>query len=317
MIYRLTLAAAIGCGLLNVFGFAAMAMAAPGDEPKTDKPAPKETKEAPAAEKKGSVEKKPADDKKPAEKKPADAEKKPVGAEKKPAATTAPVAKPKAPVSREYVSGRKWTEPKIVNPGTTEKAPADAIVLFDGKDLSKEFNGGEGWTVADGVATIGGKGGIESKRPFGSCQLHIEWATPEEVVGTGQGRGNSGLFLMGKYEVQVLDSFDNLTYFDGQAASIYKQSPPLVNASRKPGEWQSYDIIFTAPKFSDDGKEVLAPAYVTVLHNGVLVQNHFALEGGTFFNKPPSYTKHEDKLPFTIQNHGNPVRFRNIWVREL
>jgi hypothetical protein len=226
-----------------------------------------------------------------------------------------PAEKPK-PVSREYVSGKKWAEPKIINPGDAAKAPSDAIVLFDGRELTKEFNGGEGWTVSDGVATIGGRGGIESKRTFGSCQLHLEWASPSEVKGTGQGRGNSGVYLMGKYEVQILDSYDNTTYFDGQAASIYKQSPPLVNASRKPGEWQTYDIIFAAPKFADDGS-VTSPATVTVLHNGVVVQNHFQLEGGTFFERPPSYTKHPPKLPLSIQNHGNPVRFRNIWIREL
>lgn len=318
MLQRMIVVAAFGCGVLNLFGLATFALAAPGDEPKGDKPAVKESAPKAGADKKPEVVKKPTAD----EKKPADV-KKPTADEKKPAEkpTVAkdepPVAKPKPTVSREYISGRKWTEPKIINPGNAEKAPSDAIVLFDGKDLSKEFNGGEGWTVAGGVATIGGRGGIESKRGFGSCQIHVEWASPVEVVGTSQGRGNSGLYIMGKYEVQVLDSYDNLTYFDGQAASIYKQSPPLVNACRKPGEWQTYDIIFTAPKFSADGKEVLSPAYVTVLHNGVLVQNHFALEGGTFFNKPPSYTSHPDKLPLQIQNHGNPVRFRNIWVREL
>jgi len=231
----------------------------------------------------------------------------------KPAAK--PAAKPK-PASREYVSGKPWTEPKIVDPGDGRRAPADAIVLFDGTDLSKEWEGGEGWIISDGVATIGGKGGVTSKRAFGDCQLHIEWASPEKVQGTGQGRGNSGVYLMGKYEVQILDSFENATYFDGQAASIYKQSPPLVNASRKPGEWQTYDIIFKAPKFADDGK-LLEPAYVTVLHNGVLVQNHFQLEGGTFFDRPPAYVPHAAKLPLSLQNHGNPVRFRNIWIREL
>jgi hypothetical protein len=296
---------------LNLICLANSASAAPGDEPRTDKKVDAEKK---AADKKPPEKKADADKKPEPEKKPLVPETKPTP-EKKP--EPAPVAKPKPTVSREYVSGKKWTEPKIINPGTAEKAPSDAIVLFDGKDLSKEFNGGDGWKVADGVATIGGKGGIETKRPFGSCQLHVEWAAPEEVVGTGQGRGNSGIYIMGKYEVQVLDSYDNTTYFDGQAASLYKQSPPLVNACRKPGEWQSYDILFTAPKFSDDGKEVLSPAYVTVLHNGVLVQNHYELQGGTFFNKPPSYTAHPAKLPLQIQNHGNPVRFRNIWIREL
>jgi hypothetical protein len=147
-------------------------------------------------------------------------------------------------------------------------------------------------------------------------QLHVEFATPSEVKGSGQGRGNSGVYLMGKYEVQILDSFENETYFDGQAAAVYKQCPPLVNASRGPGQWQTYDIIFDAPQFDDKG-EVAKPARVTVLHNGVLVQHAYELTGGTSFNKPPSYSKHAEKLPFNIQYHGNPVRFRNIWVREF
>jgi len=223
-----------------------------------------------------------------------------------------------AQVSREYVSGKKWDEPKVVTPGdaATAAPPSDAIVIFDGKDLEKEFTGGKGWTVKDGAVTVGGNGGVTSKRAFGSCQLHIEWATPDVVKGEGQGRGNSGVYLMGLYEVQILDSYENKTYFDGQAASIYKQRPPLVNACRKPGEWQAYDIIFTAPKFEEDGK-LKSPAYVTVLHNGVLVQNHFELEGGTFYDRPPAYKKHAEKLPFNLQNHGNPTKFRNIWVREL
>lgn len=235
-------------------------------------------------------------------------------AAKKPTAKKPAAKKPAG--SREYVSGKKWAEPKIVTPGDEGAPPSDAIVLFDGKDLGKEFNGGEGWTVGEGAVTVGGKGGVTSKRAFGSCQLHIEWATPKEVKGEGQGRGNSGVYLMGIYEVQILDSYGNKTYFDGQAASIYKQRPPLVNASRAPGEWQSYDIIFRAPEFDADGK-LTKPAAVTVLHNGVLVQNHFELEGGTFFDRPPAYTKHAPKLPFSLQNHGNPIRFRNIWIREL
>lgn len=254
-----------------------------------------------------------ADETKPAEKKPA--AEKTVAAEKKPEEKEKPpVAKPR-PVSREYVSGITWAEPKIIKPGDAAHAPGDAIVLFDGKSTA-EWNGGEGWTVNGGVWTVGGKGGVETKRAFGDCQLHLEWAAPDEVKGDGQGRGNSGVYLMGKYEVQILDSYDNRTYFDGQAASIYKQRPPLVNACRKPGEWQTYDIIFTAPRFSDDGR-VTAPAYVTVLHNGVLVQNHYALTGGTFFDRPPAYTVHAPKLPLSLQNHGNPMRFRNIWIREL
>ena len=214
----------------------------------------------------------------------------------------------------EYVSGKVWAEPKVVDPGAAGKAPSDAIVLFDGKDLSQWVDGDK-WIIKDGAATAHG-GGIHTKQAFGSCQLHLEFATPEKVEGHGQGRGNSGVYFMNTYELQILDSYDNPTYFDGQCASIYKQYPPLVNASRKPGEWQTYDVIFTAPKFDADGK-LVRPAYMTVLHNGVLVQNHAELLGGTFWERPPSYTAHPPKLPLALQYHGNPVRFRNIWIREL
>lgn len=211
----------------------------------------------------------------------------------------------------EYVSGIVWAEPKVIQ---ADPVPSDAIVLFGGTEMS-EWNGGENWQVADGVATAQ-KNGITSKRSFGDCQLHLEWASPEKVEGSGQGRGNSGIYLMGKYEVQILDSFDNKTYFDGQCGSIYKQHPPLVNVCRKPGEWQTYDILFTAPRFDEEGK-VSKPAALTVLQNGVVVQNHVELLGGTFYDRAPVYEKHADKLPMHIQFHGNPVRFRNIWVREL
>ena len=174
--------------------------------------------------------------------------------------------------------------------------------------------GGENWEVAEGVATAA-KESITSKQSFGDCQLHVEFATPEKVEGSGQGRGNSGIYLMERYEVQVLDSYENETYFDGQCGAIYKQQPPIVNASRKPGEWQSYDIVFTAPKFDDEGK-LASPAYVTVLHNGVLIHNHLELQGSTSYTEPPAYSKHEEKEPIYIQFHGNPVRFRNIWIRE-
>lgn len=213
----------------------------------------------------------------------------------------------------EYLSGIEWTEPAVIDPGGPDKAPSDAVVLFDGKDLSA-WEGGEKWTVADGAITAG-PGTLRSKAEFGDCQVHIEWASASEAEGTGQGRSNSGVFLMGTYEVQVLDSHGNKTYFDGQCGAIYKQHPPLVNACRKPGEWQTYDIIWTRPRF-EEGK-LASPAFITVLHNGVLIQNHFALEGDTPFNRPPSYTPHGDKGPITLQYHGNPVRFRNIWVREL
>ena len=215
---------------------------------------------------------------------------------------------------REYQSGKVWPEPKVVTPGEGTAPPSDAIILFDGTNL-EAWKGGEKWKIADGIATATG-GGIETKQKFGDMQLHIEWASPAEVKGSGQGRGNSGVYIMGKYEVQILDSYENKTYYDGQAASVYKQHPPFVNVSRKPGEWQSYDIIFKAPKFGE-GDKVNKPATITVLHNGVLVQDHFELEGGTSYIEAPKYTKHADKLPISLQNHGNPVRFRNIWIREL
>ncbi len=214
----------------------------------------------------------------------------------------------------EYVSGILWAEPKVVDPGTAGAPPSDAIVLFDGKDLSK-WNNAEKWKVEDGYAVADGSS-ITTKDGFGDCQLHLEFATPARVEGTGQGRGNSGVYFMGIYEVQILDSYDNKTYFDGQCAAIYKQFPPLVNACRKPGEWQTYDIVFTAPKFDEQGK-VTKPAYLTVFQNGVLVQNHSELLGGTFYDKAPVYSKHADKLPIQLQFHGNPIRYRNIWLREI
>lgn len=214
----------------------------------------------------------------------------------------------------EYKSGINWAEPKVIDPGPVGGPPSDAIVLFDGQDLSK-WDNGDKWLIQDGVATSRG-GGITTKESFGDCQLHVEWATPAEVKGSGQGRGNSGVYMMGKYEIQILDSYDNVTYFDGQAASIYKQYPPLVNACRKPGEWQTYDIIFSAPRF-DEEKKLTKPGYVTVLHNGIVVQNHSELKGGTFYDRPPAYEPHPPKGQIHIQDHGNPVRFRNIWLREL
>ncbi|MCA9270141.1 MAG: DUF1080 domain-containing protein [Planctomycetales bacterium] len=214
----------------------------------------------------------------------------------------------------EWKSGIQWQEPPAVDPGGPAQAPSDAIVLFGGDDCSA-FEGGENCKIEEGAFTIG-NGGIRTKESFGDMQLHLEFATPSEVKGSGQGRGNSGVYLMGRYEVQILDSFDNVTYFDGQCASIYKQSPPLVNASRGPGQWQTYDIIFDAPRFAEDGS-VAKPARVTVLHNGVLAQHAYELQGGTAYDHAPSYSKHADKLPLNIQYHGNPVRFRNIWVREF
>jgi hypothetical protein len=201
----------------------------------------------------------------------------------------------------------------MVDPGDSLRAPSDAVVLFDGKNLDA-FEGGDKWTIENGYAIVN-ETGLTSKQAFGDCQLHLEFATPAEVSGEGQGRGNSGLYFMGKYELQILDSYENKTYFDGQCAAFYKQQPPAVNVSRGPGKWQTYDVIFEAPRFAEDGT-LIKPAYATVLHNGVVVHNHFELMGSTFFDRPPAYEKHEDKLPLHIQNHGNPLRFRNIWVRE-
>jgi hypothetical protein len=216
---------------------------------------------------------------------------------------------------KEYESGIKWLEPKVIEPGAKcGDPPSDAIVLFGGKDLS-QWTGGDKWETRDGYAIPHGHG-ITTKQEFGDCQLHLEWATPSQVSGSGQGRGNSGVYLMEKYEVQILDSFINKTYFDGQAAAIYKQKPPMVNCCRKPGEWQTYDIVFNAPRFGEGGR-LVKPGYVTVLQNGVLVQNHTELLGSTFYEQPPKYEPHPPKGRIHLQFHGNPVRFRNIWIREI
>jgi len=201
-----------------------------------------------------------------------------------------------------------------------ENPPSDAVVLFDGTDLSQWVSTKNAapakWKVENGYMQVVKKtGSIRTKRSFGDCQLHIEWATPTEVKGKGQHRGNSGAYLMGKYEVQVLDSYNYTTYPDGQAAAVYGQNPPMVNASRGPGQWQSYDILFRRPIFK--GKKLVRPATITVLHNGVLVQDHWVIEGATAYKKRARYTPHEDKLPLILQNHGDPVRYRNIWIREL
>ena len=217
-------------------------------------------------------------------------------------------------VADEFLSGIEWEEPSIVTAPDPCKAPSDAVVLFDGKDLSAWDNAGN-WQIID-CAMVAGGGSVKSKQAFGDCQLHIEWSAPTPPTGDGQGRGNSGVFLMDTYEIQVLDSYDNPTYFDGQAGAIYKQTPPLVNAMRPPGQWNIYDIVWTAPRFNDD-ESLASPAYMTALHNGVLILNHFELQGDTPYHRPPAYTKHADKMPIQLQDHGNPVRFRNIWVREL
>jgi hypothetical protein len=213
----------------------------------------------------------------------------------------------------EYKSGVVWPEPVVVTPGKDNGPPSDAVVLFDGKDLSR-WNNGDKWIIKDGYA-IAAKTGITTKDSFGDCQLHLEFASPEEVRGKGQGRGNSGIYIMGRYEVQILDSYQNETYFDGQCGSLYKQHPPLVNACRKPGEWQTYDIVFEGPRFED--KKLVRPGYVTVIHNGIVVQNHFELKGGTYYDRPAAYTPHGPKAPLNLQFHGDPVKFRNIWIREL
>ena len=210
-----------------------------------------------------------------------------------------------------------------VTPGETPTdAPSDAIVLFDGVDLENEWTNGKGekpgWNVADGCATvIKGTGVIKTKRVFNDFQLHIEWRSPAEVQGKSQGRGNSGIFLQGIYEVQVLDNYNNRTYRNGQAGSLYKQHPPLVNACKAPGKWQTYDIIYTAPRFNNDGT-YFTPPTVTVLHNGVLVQNNVKLRGPTEYIGIPEYTvKKHGAGSIVLQDHGNPVSYRNIWIREL
>jgi hypothetical protein len=213
--------------------------------------------------------------------------------------------------------------PRVVDPGPAGgpvPAPSDAVVLFDGKDLSLWANlKGEAasWKVENGYMEVAkGTGDIQTKQGFGDCQLHVEWAAPAAVVEESQGRGNSGVFLMGTYEVQVLDCYNNKTYADGSTASIYGQYPPLVNACRKPGEWQTYDIVFHAPGFDTDGK-LNHPARLTVFHNGVLVQDNEELTGPTGHHVRPPYKAHADKLPVKLQDHGNPVRYRNIWIREI
>ncbi len=211
--------------------------------------------------------------------------------------------------------------PPVVTPGKiSSDAPSDAIVLFGGKDFAQweSMNGSvANWPVADGAMTVKpGSGGIRTKQKFGDCQLHIEWRTPAEVKGEGQGRGNSGIFLMGHYELQVLDSYNNSTYSNGQAGSIYKQHMPLVNACRPPGEWQTYDVIFTAPQFYEDGR-VKTAARVTVLQNGILVQNNVDIWGTTEYIGVAKYELHSNKESLMLQDHGNLVSFRNIWIRPL
>ncbi len=242
----------------------------------------------------------------------------------------------KKPVKRQYVETEtgRWLihdmnrpAPPVIEPGTCStperpgKAPSDAVVLFDGTQESMEKNWKPTkWICRDGyMESVKKAGYISTAKDFGSCQLHVEFATPSRVEGSSQGRGNSGVFLHGQYEVQVLDSYDNKTYPDGQCAALYGRAVPLVNACRKPGEWQSYDIIYHRPLFDQDGK-VTRKATFTVLQNGVLVQDHVELAGGTGWDGPHAitdYKPHGDKGPIQLQDHGNPVRYRNIWIRDL
>jgi len=228
---------------------------------------------------------------------------------------------PRQHKSKWLVQDGNRPQPTVVTPAKEPGGPpSDAVVLFDGKDLSGWTTAkGEpaAWTVENGYMEVAkGKGDIQTKQGFGDCQLHVEWAAPEVVVGESQGRGNSGVFLMSTYEIQVLDCYNNKTYADGSAGSVYGQYPPLVNACRKPGEWQAYDIVFHAPRFDADGK-LLAPARFTVFHNGVLIQDNEEATGPTGHHVRPPYAAHAAKMPLKLQDHGNPVRFRNIWIREI
>jgi hypothetical protein len=253
----------------------------------------------------------------------------------KPAATAAkPKEHPTGYTDTPFLPGDKWRvhddtrpRPKVVTPGeTSSSAPADAVILFNGTDLSGWVKKGTEepaqWLVKDDFFEVppkdSGKGGyIATVEKFGDVQLHIEFATPGEVQGTSQGRGNSGVFFCdGTYELQVLDSYENKTYADGQASALYGYKPPLVNAARKPGEWQTYDIIFEAPQFDDKG-EVTKKAHITVLHNGVLTQHRQEYLGGTGHKKVAVYKAHPSEGSIALQDHGNPTRFRNIWARRL
>ena len=216
--------------------------------------------------------------------------------------------------------------PPVITPGTSStqespgKPPSDAVLLFDGTNLDQWASKDESpapWKVENGYLEVVPKTGyIHTKKPFGDCQLHVEFSEPVPPKGESQDRGNSGVFLMGDYEIQVLDSYDNKTYADGQASSVYGQYPPLVNPARPPGQWQTYDIVFHGPRFDPQGK-LLRPARVTVLYNGVLVQDNVELTGPTAHKARPPYKLGPDKAPLALQDHGNPVRFRNIWIREL
>ncbi len=245
----------------------------------------------------------------------------------------APEAAPTGYTDTPFLPGGKWRvhddarpRPEVVTPGkTASEAPSDAIVLFDGKNLDEwimdKDNAPADWIVKDGFMEVPPKGKgvggyIKTKREFGDIQLHIEFATPEKVEGNSQGRGNSGVFFLGSHELQILDSYENKSYADGQASALYGYKPPLVNAVRKPGEWQTYDIVFEAPKWDADGN-LLKKAYITVFHNGVVTHNRQPYLGATGHKSVGNYNKVQETGPLKLQDHGNPTRFRNIWVREL
>jgi hypothetical protein len=224
---------------------------------------------------------------------------------------------PLLPGGKWHVHDPDRPPPRVVGTGALGSPPSDAIVLFDGKDLSAWKCGDKpaAWKVENGYAEVNGSGNIETRSSFGDCQLHVEWAEPAKVEGDSQGRGNSGVFLMGRYEIQVLDSYDNRTYADGQCGALYGQVPPLVNACKKPGEWQSYDIVFRAPRF--EGDKLVSPGIVTVFQNGVVVQHASQIIGSTVHRDLAKYTPHPAEAPLALQDHGNPVRYRNIWIRPL
>ncbi|MEM7200870.1 MAG: DUF1080 domain-containing protein [Planctomycetota bacterium] len=238
---------------------------------------------------------------------------------KRPAANVGYDDTPKLPDSKWHVHDGKRPQPRVVTPGSGTRPPTDAIVLFDGTTLD-QWTGRDDkaqWEITDdGAMVVNGTGDIQTRREFGDCQVHLEWATPAQVKGDSQGRGNSGVFFMGRYEVQILDSYDNPTYPDGQAGALYGQQPPRVNASRGPGKWQTYDLVFEAPRFADDGA-LVRPARVTVFHNGVMVHHAAEFLGATRHRANTKYEAHAPTGALRLQDHGNPMRFRNIWVRPL
>ena len=239
------------------------------------------------------------------------------------AASGAAIGVQEDPMAKWSIHDMNRPLPPVVTPrpaGPPVPPPSDAIVLFDGKDLSlweDEKGRPPLWKVENGAMEVVAKtGSIRTKQGFGDCQFHVEWAAPAVVKGEGQERGNSGVFLMDMYEVQVLDCYDNETYADGWTAALYGQYPPLANACRKPGEWQTFDIIFHRPRFDKDGR-LLMPARMTIIHNGVLVHDNDLLTGPTAHKARPPYKAHGDRLPISLQDHGCPVRYRNIWIRDL